>query len=332
MNIFGRTFSTIDLIVAVAAFGLVLGLWFACFFLWNMRRTKRQQKIHGRLGLTDEERERGGTRVLRLWHEGREVTTAVPGSARKLTLGQRLGRLALEAELEGRLHSIFFAVLSAAALGFMILFIITQTILPGIALVAALAVGVKLYIGWRIARRASRFERQLVDALDLAARSLRAGHPLLGAFRLIADEISPPVSLVFDGICQRQSLGMSLEDSLLQASREHPSPDLSLFVASVIIQMRSGGNLADMMERIAFVIRDRMRLARKVRTLTAQTQLSKRILIALPIVMFILLNVLNPKYMASFYGTIEGKICLGIAGLGIILGAWVMNRMAILKY
>ena len=124
----------------------------------------------------------------------------------------------------------------------------------------------------------------------------------------------------------------SLEDALEQAAREHPSGDFRIFVASVIIHRRSGGNLADMMERIAAIIRDRMRIARRVRTLTAQTQLSKRILIALPFFMFVLLNVLNPKYMQAFYDTPEGQIMLAIAGAAMLIGVWIMNKIAILRY
>jgi tight adherence protein B len=100
----------------------------------------------------------------------------------------------------------------------------------------------------------------------------------------------------------------------------------------VIIQVRSGGNLADMMHRLADVIRDRMRLKRRVRVLTAQTQLSKRVLLVLPFLLFGVLNLLNPTYMMPLYTTSMGRTLLVVAGTGLMLGVWVMNRLSVLKY
>ncbi len=323
--------STFDLIVIGSVFGLVLAFWLVVCFLWVIRRARRAQKVDVRLGVTDREMTEG-TKVLRLWQDGKVATTAVPGRVRRLSLGERFRRAAHESELDSGFYSLLLGTFGACGLAFLVLFILTETILAGIAVVVAGLFSLRFYIGWRIGRRNARFERQFVDALDLAARSLRAGHPLLGAFHLIADEIPEPVGPVFDAICQRQALGMSLEDALRQTAREHPNKDLGLFVTSVVIQMRSGGNLADMMERIADVIRDRLRLVRKVRTLTAQTQFSKRILIALPIIMLFVLNLLNPKYMAVLYRTTDGQIILGLAGAGMVVGIWLMNKIAVLRY
>jgi tight adherence protein B len=171
-----------------------------------------------------------------------------------------------------------------------------------------------------------------VDALDLSARSLRVGHPLVAAFRLISEEIAPPVNTIFSEICQQQALGVSLEEALHNVAEESTSGDLKLFATSVIIQLRSGGNLAEMMERVAIVIRERMRLSRRVRVLTAQTQFSKRVLLALPFFIFLVLNVINPKYMAPLYSTPDGRILMSIGAAGLVMGAWIMNRMAVLRY
>jgi tight adherence protein B len=107
---------------------------------------------------------------------------------------------------------------------------------------------------------------------------------------------------------------------------------MKFFATSVVIQLRSGGNLADMMDRLAFVIRDRMRLARRVRVLTAQTQFSKRILQALPFAIFVILCLINPEYMQPLYTTSTGKTILGAAGAGLLAGTYTMNRLAVLRY
>jgi tight adherence protein B len=104
-----------------------------------------------------------------------------------------------------------------------------------------------------------------------------------------------------------------------------------LFATSIVIQLRSGGNLAEMMERLAYVIRERMRLARRVRVLTAQTQFSKRILLLLPIVIFVILNMLNPEYMHPLFSSSAGQKILFVAASGLLIGSWMMNKLSVLK-
>lgn len=324
---------TLDLIIAACVFGLILAAWMVVFFLWYGKRASRASKLEERMGLTDEEREEGGSRLLRLWHEGREVTTEVPGMLRSRSFKERLQRLVRDAELEdGQFRSLLLGLFGFGALLSLLLLMATGSVFPGLGLCVLLFLGFRAYLKWRVSRRLARFELQFVDALDLAARSLRAGHPLLGAFRLIAEETRPPVSVVFDEICQQQALGMSMRSALQRAAMDTPSPDVRIFATSVIIQLESGGNLADMMERIALVIRDRLRLSRRVRALTAQTQLSKRVLICLPILMFFILNVLNRDYMSNLYKTTEGQMLLVLAGAAMLAGTWTMNRLALLKY
>ena len=167
-----------------------------------------------------------------------------------------------------------------------------------------------------------------MDAMQLAARSLRAGFPLIGAFELVSQEVDPPLGATFARICQAQSMGESLADALRQAAQDNPSPDLKLFVTSVLIHLRTGGNLADMMDRLAEVIRDRIRLSRRVRVLTAQTQFSKRVLAALPLIMFVVLNLINPRYVEPLYATGVGRMLLLITVILLLLGIFVMNRVA----
>ena len=175
-------------------------------------------------------------------------------------------------------------------------------------------------------------ERQLVDALGIAARALRAGHPLLGAFQLISEEIDEPLKDIFVRICQEQMLGLDLKESIQKVARSSYNPELKFFATAVAIQLQSGGNLADLMDSLASVIRARMKLNRRVRVMTAQTQFSKRFLIALPIVMFFFLDISNPQYMEPLYTTTTGRMMLLMMASSILFGAWVMNRMCILRF
>ena len=127
-------------------------------------------------------------------------------------------------------------------------------------------------------------------------------------------------------------MGESLSTSLQEISESSTSDDMKMFATSIAIQMKTGGNLADLMQRLASVIRERMRLNRRLRILTAQTQMSKRVLIALPFFTFFALTLINPDYMNTLYTTTPGRILLAIGATGLAIGAWLINKMAKLSY
>lgn len=312
-----------------ATFGLIISLWFAVMLIWSARRAARLRSVEQRLGLI--EQDSGAGRVLRLWHDGHESTTVVPERSARQALFARLEKMRQDAAWETPLRSILLGLAGAMGGVFVLTLVLTGSVMIGVGAMLAIALLFWIYMKQRITSRVAKFERQLVDALELASRSLRAGHPLVGSFRLISDEIAAPVGTVFAEVCQQQGLGMSLDEAIRLAAANSQSADMKLFATSVIIQLRGGGNLADMMERLAFVIRERMRLARRVRVLTAQTQFSKRVLLSLPFLVFVLLNVINPQYMKPLYSTSGGHTLLMIAGGGLLAGAWMMNRLATIK-
>jgi tight adherence protein B len=322
---------TISFIQAASAFGLVISIWLAGVLLWSTRRAKRSRELRQRLGITPMEAT-GDGRLLRLWHDGQEATTLVPGEEAQPGLRQRIEKLMRQADLRTPLPSAVMGSIAVLAIVFMVVLVITGNALIGLCADVAVVIVFWILLNLRISRRIAQFERQLIDALELAARSLRAGHPLVGAFKLIADEIPAPVGELFGRVWQQQQLGSPLDEALCGAADESGSEDAKLFSTSVRIQLRSGGNLADMMERLAEVIRERNRLSRRIHVLTAQTQFSKRVLLAMPFLMFVLLNVLNPRYLAPLYETSAGHMILLIAAGTLLLGWWVMNRMAKLSW
>ncbi|MGB6909638.1 MAG: type II secretion system F family protein [Methyloceanibacter sp.] len=319
-----------DIVVAASVFGLLLATWVAGLLLWRIHRSLRLQKVKQRLRLMEQETVK--PRTLRLWHEGREVATHVPGHPRRLSLVARLDRLCQEAGWSMPVHVLLPSLISASVLVWGITFILTRSAGIALGFSGAVIVTFWIYLRHRINQRLALFENQFAQAMGLAVRSLRAGHPLGGAFRLISEEMGAPVGGLFGSICQQQALGSSLEDAVRDVTDQYSSSDAKLFAASVVIHLRSGGNLADMMQRLASVIRERRRLSRRVRVLTAQTQLSKRVLIALPLVLFLAMNALNPQYVELLYTTSLGKTLLTIAAIGVVLGVWTMNRLVVIRY
>lgn len=317
---------------AAAAFGLVLSVWLVGVLLWSARRRGRDRQLRERLSFEDTSgiSPQGG-RVLRLWHEGREATTVVPGLSGDGGIGAWMEKVRADAGLEAAVPQILLTLLSALGVVALAAFLITSSLMvAGLAVAGALVV-FWIYISQRIARRTARFERQLMDALQLSARSLRVGHPLVGSFRLIAEEVPAPVGELFGTICQQQALGVPMNEALRKVADETLSEDLKLFATCVVIQLRSGGNLADMMDRLSTVIRERQRLARRVKVLTTQTQFSKRVLLALPFLMYVALNVMNPAYMRPLYATHAGQLITFVAAVGLLLGWVTMNWLSKLE-
>jgi tight adherence protein B len=319
-----------SLLIQLAVFGIVIAIWMAAVVVWMLRRSRRQQKLERRLqfaqqGAVDDER------VIRLWHDGKAVDTFVPDTA-DMSFGERLDLMRKNAGWNTPMPRVLALLALFVTIGGALAWIVSGRLLPVGCVVCVMVMGFRAYLLMCIGKRTALFEKQLVEALDLGGRSLRAGHPLNGAFKLIASEIGAPVSTMFSDIIEQEALGVSLQRALVNASQKSRSPDMKIFATSVVIQLRTGGNLADMIDRVAWVVRERMRLSRRARVLTAEAQLSKWVLLALPIGMFVLLNLINPEYMDPFYTTFLGKVMLFVAVGMLAVGAWTMNRMATLKY
>lgn len=320
------------LLIGVSVFLFIACAWGMAVIYIGSKRKSRENAIGQRLGIAEIPVEgAAGTRTLRLWHEGREVTTAVLEGGVD-TFADKFARQCKEAGFEAPVKTILLGVAGGMCGAFALVLLFTGSILAGIAAAVATVMGFRMVLNMKVNKRRNLFESQLVDALELAARSLRVGHPLPGAFRLASEEIAAPVGVIFGNMVQQQELGVPLDQAVAQAAADSSSDDLKLFATAVIIQIRSGGNLADMMERVVAVMRDRQRLSRRVRVLIAQTQFSKQVLLSLPIGMFVLLNVMNPEYMRPLYTESNGQMIILAAACMLGVGAWVMSKLAVIRY
>lgn len=329
MNIALPAASLEALISGWAIFGLVLTLWGMGVLLWFKRRSEREAVIRQRLDPVVAQT--GRSRTLHLWHEGEEATKTVPGRFKAPPLWDRLEQRRKDAGFSTPVKLLLGEAVLIAIGVFLAMFIMTQRLIPPVVTTATAVVIMMWYASARITKREILFERQLVDGLELSARALRAGHPLLGAFHLISEEIPAPVGRIFAEICQHQAMGGSLDDALRRAAALTKNADMKLFSASLAINIRTGGNLADVVYGLAHVIRERMRLNRRFRVLIAQTQISKRILLGMPVMMLGVLSWLNPDYVSKLFDNTPGFIMLCAATTSLILGWIVMNRMASLK-
>jgi tight adherence protein B len=180
-------------------------------------------------------------------------------------------------------------------------------------------------------KRLKAFAAQLPDALELVARALRAGHSLAAGMHVVAEEMPPPIAVEFGRVYEEQNLGIQLEDAMRSLCDRVPNLDLRFFVTSVAIQRQTGGDLAEILDKIGYVVRERFRILGQVRALTAEGRLSGVVLIALPFVLFFVVLHLNPKYIEMLWTTDEG-INLAIGGLvSQLIGALWIRKIVNIK-
>jgi tight adherence protein B len=179
--------------------------------------------------------------------------------------------------------------------------------------------------------RLKKFAAQLPDALELVARALRAGHSLGAGMHVVAEEMPMPISIEFGRVYEEQNLGIALEDALKNMTDRVPNLDLRFFVTSVAIQRQTGGDLAEILDKIGYVIRERYRILGQVKALTAEGRLSGVVLIALPFVLFLVMLHLKPDYVAVLW-TDRGGIKMSIIALIMqVIGAAVIKKIVDIK-
>jgi tight adherence protein B len=161
-----------------------------------------------------------------------------------------------------------------------------------------------------------KFQDQLPEALDLLARAMRSGHALTSGLEMIAEEMPPPIKPEFRATVDEVNLGLSVKDALANLCERVPSTDLRFFAIAIMIQRETGGNVAEILDKIGHLIRERIQFRRQVKTLTAEGRLSARILIMLPIVMFIYIYVVNYEYISLMW---TEKIGIYMLIIGIVM-------------
>lgn len=326
--------SAIDLLAIGAVFMLVLCVTAIGGLLWLQGKSKRSELVKRRVGMnTTADGEDEGGRVVRLFHDGHEFEAVLPGFGKRAASPlAAIHAKCKAAGIEKPLPTLLMIVAAAAVGTFVAVWVFTQHT-PG----ALLAAGGVVYLMWtgvkmKANKQAAKFDDQFVEALDLCARSLKAGHTVIAGLTLAAEESRDPVKSVLSDVVQQQQMGVSLEEALRNVAEKHTSQDLKLFAASVAVQIKAGGNLSETTNRLSAVIRERLRLGKRVRVLIAQTQMSKQMLLGLPVVVFVLLNVINPEYVNPMYTTEMGQTLLAICVASMFVGSWAMSKMAVIKY
>ncbi|HEX6283698.1 MAG TPA: type II secretion system F family protein [Pyrinomonadaceae bacterium] len=188
-----------------------------------------------------------------------------------------------------------------------------------------------VHVWWRRKKRFDSFLEQLPDALDLVSRALSAGHAFSEALQMVSHEMPEPIATEFRKAYEEQNLGLSVKLALENLTARMPLLDLKICVTAILIQRETGGNLAEILEKVAYTIRERFRIMGDLKTLTTSSRLSAWLLCGLPIFVALAVTVMNPDYMSVLWKDPRGHYLIATALAMQITGMLIVRKILQIK-
>ncbi len=217
--------------------------------------------------------------------------------------------------------------------GFLLCTVVTRNRHPGLAILAGL-LGAYLpvaYVRRKAAARVRKFEEQFPDCLEFISRSMRAGHAFSVSLDMVYREFSNPLAGEFRRTFEEQNLGQPLDIVLKKLTQRIPSMDVQFFVSAVLLQKRTGGNLAELLDKLAHIIRERFKLRARIRAISAQGLMSGRILAAIPMAVAGLMFAVNPQYARFFVDDPVGHQLVGGAVGLLAVGYLIIKKIVVIE-
>jgi tight adherence protein B len=297
------------------------------------QRSARARLLRERLASVQKAAERQPSEELALLRD--EMLSEIPALdnlLRRSALISSLQTMLSQADLKVRAGNILIlCVLSSAALGLVALLATGGLPANESLLFAAMGgfLGVILpysFTSHRRTRRFQKFEELFPDAIDTLARAVRAGHAFTTALELIANEISEPVASEFRKLFEEQKFGLPVRDALLNLTERVPLVDVKFFVTAVMLQRETGGNLAEILDNLSYVIRERFKIMRQVRVYTAQGRLTMMLLMGLPPIIVVTMSILSPSFIEPLFADPIGHALI-VVGLTLqTFGYFVIRK------
>jgi tight adherence protein B len=326
----------VAILAAVAVLLLVYGIF-------GGRRVSPTERIEQVTQAAVQARSSGTARVrpsLRSRLFGGRAAAGVDRVVERRDWGANMARELARADLQLR-PSEYLAIRIAAIIGApLVVAVLGRTVIPGadnpIVLLAAVILGwfvPRYYVNRRKNKRLQAFNDNLADTITLVANALRAGASFLQAIELVVRETQPPISSEFNRVIREVNLGLPFEQALSNMVRRVRSDDLELMATAISIQHQVGGNLAEILDSIAFTIRERVRIKGDIRTLTAQQRMSGYVVAGLPIGLMIIISIIAPNFMAPMFGDPRiggipvGVILLFLGAFSMFIGFMLIRRI-----
>ncbi len=320
-------------LIALAVFVAVALLVFVAGALLD-QRSARARVLRERLATVEKAAERGPSEELALLRD--EMLSEIPVLDKLLRRSERISNLQTmlaQGGLNIRAGNILvLCAVSGVALG--IAALVVSSALPRNESWLFACMGVILggllpysFASYRRAKRFEKFEGLFPEAIDTLARAVRAGHAFTTALELISNEISDPVSSEFRKLFEEQKFGLPVRDALLNLVERVPLVDVKFFVTAVMIQRETGGNLAEILDNLSYVIRERFKIMRQVRVYTAQGRLTMLLLMALPPIIIVVMQLMNPSFIQPLFNDPIGHALI-VAGITLqTVGYFVIRKV-----
>ena len=263
-----------------------------------------------------------------------ELISEIPALNRlfiRLQVATRLKRMLDQADLHLTVTRLLMFSAMAGILAALAASVVTVSAVL-IALCGLLAASVPfVHVWWKRKKRFDRFLENLPDALDLISRALSAGHAFSEALHMVSTEMPEPIATEFRKTYEEQNLGLSLKLALENLIQRVPLLDLRMCVTAVLIQRETGGNLAEILEKVAYTIRERFRIMGDLKTLTTSSRMSAWILCGLPIFVSIAVTVMNPEYMSVLWKDPRGHTLIAVALFMQVTGMLIVRKILNIK-
>ena len=288
--------------------GVVLGLFFAATRLPGYLQQRRLNSRLEEVTAVHEDSPQTGEQLVKEQHDG-----LLPGFDRMVAGTARGSALATWIEQSGVRLSVSGLLLISTLLAVLLGFIAAAAIRMSVGWIAGGALGFWLpflFLRVKRTRRLRAFEEAFPEALDLVARALKAGHAFATGMKMVADEMPEPVGPEFRKSFDEQNFGLPLKDALGNLTVRIPLIDVRFFATAVLIQRETGGNLSEILENLAHVVRERFKILRQVRVYTAHGRLTGYVLLGLPVFLAIALSFINPEHMQLLFTERMGHMML----------------------
>lgn len=259
-----------------------------------------------------------------------ELLSAVPWINRfllRIEIAPRLRILLYQANLKWTAGGLILMSVACFAIPAYLVYLRTGVIVFSLIIGLLLAAAPAVFVFQKRKQRFNKFEEGLPEALDLMVSALRAGHSFISSLSLVAQEIADPIGGEFRICCEEQNYGLELRTAMENLVARVPLQDVKMVVTAILIQKESGGNLAEVLDKTSYVIRERFRLKRQVRVHTAQGRMTGWILSILPLVLGIGLYMVNPKTMSVLWTNPLGLRLLYVAAGMTIAGALIIRKI-----
>ena len=248
----------------------------------------------------------------------------------KLSVSRYFANLIEQADAKMKVGQLVLIISISGLSGFLLSFRSEQIILRILALLLCGFVPV-LYLKFKKLGRLKAFMREFPDAIDMMVSALKAGHAFTKTMQIVAAESPDPIGSEFRKTYEEQNLGIPVKEALLNLSNRMDYLDLKLFITAVLLQRETGGNLAEILEKISYTIRERFKLMGQIKVFTAQGRFSAIIISALPVGFAVIISFINPGYLEPLFVTKAGHIMLGAGVLMEIMGFLIIRKVTQIK-